>query len=256
MKKKCAYCTDGTCTRCTGALIPTTKPLQNGAAQDKAARQAEQIMAEIIEKIIAARGEDTVGDGDQWADARRDGVDDYTYDLAVEVRKARAAGAAWWRIAYDLHLPGHGPSAAQGKSGAAYARRLWEKAWGKTYTDGERAPRETRETKRERGLATEARPYFAPDAQDATIVAAICGQEIHWNARLGDRHGGLIVAPQQAIVHHDPRTIKISMGPRGRYVEFFEQIDASMLAIDPHRAIAKTGPRRAVYLDRIERVGK
>jgi hypothetical protein len=236
--------------------VPTTKPAKNGKAEDKAARQVEEIMVKIIEGIVARRGADDVGDGDQWADQRRPDVDDYAYDLAVEVRKAREGGAAWWRIAHDLELPGNGPSAAQGKSGAAYARRLWERAWGKTYADGERAPRDTKERKRERAVTEEGRPYFAADAKETDIITRICGQMIHWVARLGDQHGGAIISPQETIVHHDPRTIKVLDGPKGRYVEFYEQQDPKMLKLDPARAIARTGPRRAVYLHSIEKVGR
>lgn len=239
------------------AVAPTPtarKPQKNGVAVDKAARQAQEIIKGLIEKIIAARGDDTVGDGDQWAAARREGVDDYTYDLAVEVRKLRGQGAAWWRIAYELQLPGHGPSAIQGKSGAAFARRLWERAWGKTYTDGERAPRETKADKRERAVTMEARPVFSEETPESEIISRIMGQSIHWNARVGNGVGA-VVSPQEAFVHPDPRTIRIIMGPKGRVVEFFEAIDAAQLKVDPARSIAKTGPRRSVYLSRIERVG-
>jgi len=235
--------------------VPTTKPKANGAALDAAALKAEKIIAEIVEKIIEKRGTDDVGTGDQWDDDRRDTVDDYTYDLAVEVRKMRVGGAAWWRIAHNLYLPGAGPSAAQGKSGAAYARRLWERAWGKTYTDGEKAPRETKERKRERAVTTEHRPYFADTATDVQITNAVAGQEIMWFARV-DTPSGAVISEQNATVHPDPRTIKIVLGPKGRVLEFYETLDTAMLLIDPHQAITKTGPRRSVYIDRIEKVGR
>lgn len=234
---------------------PATKPKKNGVAQDAANAKAEEIIQGIIDKIIAERGVDNVGEEDRWEEERREGVDDYTYDLAVEVRKMREAGAAWWRIAHDLYLPGHGPSAAQGKSGAAYARRLWQRAWGLTYTNGEKAPRETRARRQERAVTREHRPYFAEDARETDIIKKILGQKLTWVARLGDAHGGVIISEQQAYVHPDARTIKIALGPQGRYVEFFETLESSMLSIDPRKAIAKTGPRRAVYLDRIEKVG-
>jgi hypothetical protein len=223
-------------------------------AEDQAARKAEKIVQDLIAGIVAKRGTDDVGEGDQWADQRLEGCDDYTYDLAVEVRKARGAGTAWWRIAYDLGLPHAGPSAVQGKGGAAYARRLWKRAWGDTYETGERAARETKDDRRARAALTEVRPFFTEETLESEIVTKICGQEIHWVAQVKTPNG-VIFSPQSAIVHHDPRTVRVVLGPKGRAVEFFEQIDAAQLKVDPRMAIAKTGPRRSVYVHNIEKVG-
>jgi hypothetical protein len=230
------------------------KPKKNGVAEDQAARQADKIMQELIEKIIARRGIDDVGEGDQWAGERREGVDDYTYDLAVEVRKLREAGEAWWRIAYDLGLPHSGPSAKQGKGGAAYARRLWARAWGPV-SQSTRAQRVTKAQHRERVAVEEHRPAFSTETPDNYIVDTVCGKEIHWTGRIPTANG-TVIAPLTAYVHHDPRTIKIVLGPRGRVVEFFEALDADHLKVDPRMAIAKTGPRRSVYVHNIWKVGQ
>lgn len=242
-------------TRAVATKPAASKPAKNGVAEDKAAHQTVQIMKEIIEKIVAARGADDIGENDQWSDQRRAEVDDYVYDLAVEVRKLREIGSAWWRIAYELQLPHNGPSAKQGKGGAAYARRLWVRAWGALPEAGERSNRETKSSKRERAITTEARPYFTEEAKDMDVIKAVCGKEIHWTARVGNGVGA-VVSPQTAFVHHDPRTIRIVLGPRGRVLEFFEALDAAHMKVDPRMAIAKTGPRRSVYLSRIEKVGQ
>lgn len=234
------------------APVPTTKPGKNGKAQDAGNRKGEKIIQDIIAKIVAARGADSVGEADLWEEERLPTVDDYVYDLAVEVRKKRAEGLAWWRIANDLFLPGAGPSAQNGKSGAAYARRLWERAWGKTYVDGERAPRKTIEREREKAITAVAVPYFAPGVKDEAIVATISGKTIHWTIRIAGLHGA-IVSPQEAVVHADPRSIKVAIGPRGRYVEFFEAMGD--VRLPKNLQWANTGPRRSVYLNNIHRVG-
>lgn len=232
--------------------VPTTKPGKNGKAQDAGNRKGEKVIQDIIAKIVAARGADSVGEADQWEEERLTTVDDYVYDLAVEVRKKRGEGLAWWRIAADLFLPGAGTSAQTGKSGAAYARRLWERAWGKTYVDGERAPRKTVERERERAITTETVPYFAPEAKDEAIIKTVTGKTIHWTIRIMGVHGA-IVSPQEAVVHHDPRTARIIMGPKGRCLEFFESMGD--VRLPKNLQWANTGPRRSVYVANIHRVG-
>jgi hypothetical protein len=189
-----------------------------------------------------------------WQEERLPGCDDATYEKAVQVRTGRANGEPWWRIAQIMELPGFGASAAQGKAGAGQARRLWEKAWGKTYS-GDRAPRDTRQRREERSLTEAHRSYFTGEELEMEIIKEVCGKLLHWVTRLGDAHGGVVTSAQEAHVHHDPRTIIVRDGPKGRYVEFWEALDPAMLTVDPHLSIAKSGPRRAVYLDRITRVG-
>lgn len=208
----------------------------------------------VIEKLVDLRGEDNAGEGDEWSTERlATCTDDYTYDLAVEIRKMRAQGTSWWRIAYELHLPGSGASAKQGGSGASLARRVWRAAWGKTY-ESEAVPREGKGEKVQRVFDEKARPYFAADAKELDVIKAMAGRLVQWCTRL-QTPGGAVVSLQETFVHKDLHLIKIKQGPRGRYVEFFEQPDPELLRIDPHQAIAKSGPLRSVYLDRIVKVG-
>lgn len=234
------------------ALPPTSAAARasQAAARARLLREVE----ETIDKLVAERGVDDVGEGDQWADERlKTCTDDYVYDLAVEVRKLRARGDSWWRVAYELHLPGSGASNKQGRKGSAFARRLWRAAWGKTYL-GERGQRESKITREARAMENLGRPYFSAEATGDEVVKKITGQMIHWVARLEGQHG-LITSAQEAYVHDDPRLVRYKQGPLGPYVEFYEQVDAAQLRVDPRLSIAKSGPLRAVYVDRITRVG-
>jgi hypothetical protein len=222
------------------------------AARERLLRQVE----EAVDKLVAERGADDVGLGgkQEWDEERlATCTDDYVYDLAVEVRKLRSRGDSWWRVAYELHLPGSGASNKQGRKGSAFARRLWRAAWGKTYL-GERGQRESKITREARAMENLGRSYFSEDVSDAEVVRLVTGQMLHWVTRLKVKEG-LVTSAQEAYVHHDPRLVRVKQGPVGRYLEFYEQVDANQLKVDPRLAIAKSGPLRAVYVDRITRVG-
>jgi hypothetical protein len=208
-----------------------------------------QIAERVINALVESRGTDDVGEGDQWQAGRLpECEDDYVYDLAVEVRRLRERACTWWQIANDLRLPGWGNSAVSGKAGAAFARRLWREAWGKTYRRIERDEPATE-------AAVEIPPsWFEPDVLERRVIKEILGQEIEWYTALVTS-GGLLRSRQTAYVHHDQRKVFVKDGAKGRYVEFYEQPDPSQLTVDPQRALAKGGPLRSVYLARITKVG-
>lgn len=231
---------------------PTTAAARasQAAARAKLMKQVE----EVIDKLVSTRGTDNIGEGDLWDGERLEScTDDYVYDLAVEVRKLRSAGEPWWRVAHELELPGSGATNKQGRKGSAFARRLWRAAWGKTYL-GTTGVRESKAAREERAARNEGRPYFRGEASEAEVIGAITGKLIHWVARL-PVPDGLVYSSQEAYVHDDPRLVKWRMGPQGPYVEFYEQMDPNLLRVDPRRSITKAGPLRAVYVDRITRVG-
>lgn len=249
---------------CTGpvedfAPSPTLpQPVHAAAVASKAAATARLLreVEEAIDKLVAKRGVDDVGMAADpvWANERLETcTDDYVYDLAVEVRLLRGKGEPWWRVAYELELPGGGASNKQGRKGSAFARRLWRAAWGKTYL-GERGQRESKMTREIRAMENEGRPYFDELTPDQEIVERITGQMLHWVARLNGRHG-LITSAQETYVHDDVKLVKVKQGPQGRYVEFYEQVDPAQLRVDPRLSISRSGPVRAVYVDRITRVG-
>jgi hypothetical protein len=238
---------------------PLTAPPPSSAAAraSQAAARAKllRLVEETVDKLVAERGEDNIGDDDRWHEERlATCTDDFVYDLAVEVRKLRERGDSWWRVAYELHLPGSGASNKQGRKGSAFARRLWRAAWGKTYL-GERGQRESKLTREARAMENLGRPYFSESEDAMVIIEKVRGKMLHWVTRLGDQHGGIVTSAQEAYVHDDPKFIRVKEGPKGPYLEFFEQIDPAMLLADPRQSIAKSGPLRAVYIDRITRVG-
>lgn len=178
-----------------------------------------------------------------WDAERLPTCDDKTYALAVRVREMREQREPWWRIGHVLELKGSGPSAASGKTGAAGARRLWEKAWGHTYQSTE-AVRESLARKKERAVLQPGKPFFAPDISDNEILAAVTGRRIFWNARVGGQSNGAVVSPQEAVV--SPIKPRVVLGPKGRVLEFYDGTENYRTA----------GPRRSVYVDRIEKVSK
>lgn len=222
------------------------------AARERLLKQVE----DVVDKLVAERGVDDIGEHNNkaWDEERLFACsDDFVYDLAVEVRKLRERGDSWWRVAYELHLPGSGASNKQGRKGSAFARRLWRAAWGKTYL-GERGQRESKLSREARALENLGRPYFTGSEEPVDIIERVRGQMLHWVTRLNVKNG-LVTSAQEAYVHDDPKYIKVKQGPQGPYVEFYEQLDAAMLMADPRKSITKSGPLRAVYVDRITRVG-
>lgn len=175
------------------------------------------------------------------APARLATCDDATYALALRVRELRVGGTAWWRIAHEMGLPGSGPDVKTGKTGAAGARRLWAQAWGKTYSDTS-VPRDTKASKEERVRTAPPKPYFADDATDAEIAQAVSGREITWYTRLKTAES-MVVSEQKADVAHG--TVKVVQGREGRVIEFHEM---------PEKGSRVSGPRRSVYVNRIEKV--
>lgn len=239
---------------------PQPAPVHAAAEASKAAaaERLQKAVEEIVDKLVAKRGVDDIGQGGdpQWEDERLETCkDDYVFDLAIEVRKLRNKGESWWRIGYELELPGSGPSNKQGRKGGAYARRLWRAAWGQTYSEeGVQVKRESKLTREARAMENDGRPYFTGTEQPMDIIERVRGQMIHWVTRLDGRHG-LICSAQETYVHDDPKYIRVKEGPQGPYIEFYEQLDPAMLLADPRKSITKSGPLRAVYVDRIIRVG-
>jgi hypothetical protein len=206
---------------------------RNGTAQDEANTQATTIIADETEKVIAKRSEPT--------DARKPGCSDEDYALAVKVKELRAQGRAWWSIGHELGLKGSGPSVKQGKTGAAHARRLWEKAWGATYKDTS-VPRETKAIKTERALTQPGKPFFSADTPDLEVLDAVKGKSIEWTTRLGA--GDTVVCSIQTAIVGDKA--QVVQGLKGRVLKFYEL---------PESGSRLSGPLRSVYVQQIEKVG-
>lgn len=237
----CASCNiilsaERTTTRGTANHTPAaraSRARRNGKAQDKANAQAKVIIAEETAKVVAKRDEP----------ARKPGCSDEDYELAVRVRELRAAGRAWWAIGHELGLKGSGPSVKTGKTGAAHARRLWEKAWGPTYKDTS-VPRDTKAAKVERALTQPGKPFFAADALDLEVLDAVKGKEIEWTTRLGA--GNTVVCSIQRAIVSGLHKAEVVLGPKGRVLKFYEL---------PEQGSRISGPLRSVYVNQIEKVG-
>lgn len=204
---------------------------RNGPAQEQAEQKATEIIADETAKVIAKR------------DERKPGCSDEDFALAEQVRELRSTGLAWWAIAYKLDLKGSGPSVKQGKTGAAHARRLWEKAWGPTYKDTS-VERDTKARKVERALTEPGKPFFAKDALDLEVLDAVKGKSIEWTTRLGA--GDTVVCSIQTAIVSGLHKLEIVQGPKGRVLKFYEL---------PEEGSRLSGSLRSVYVDRIERVG-
>jgi hypothetical protein len=205
---------------------------RNGAAQAEAKAQAKTIIATETAKVIGKR------------DERKPGCSDEDYALAERVRELRSQGRAWWSIAHEMELKGHGASVKTGKTGAAYARRLWERAWGPTYKDTS-VERDTKAKKVERALTQPGKPFFAADAPDLEILDAVKGKEIEWTTRLAAGHETVVCSVQKSIVS-GLHKVEIVQGPKGRVLKFYEL---------PEQGSRISGPLRSVYINQIEKVG-
>lgn len=213
-----------------------TRARRNGKAQQEAEAQAEAIIADETATVLAKRD-------DQWADERKPGCSDDDYALAVQVRTLRAAGGAWWAIAHAMGLKGSGPSVKQGKTGAAYARRLWERAWGPTYKDTS-VERDTKARKVERAITQPGKSFFTSDTPNQEVLDAVRGKEIEWTTRLAAADT-VVCSIQKAIVS-PMHKFEIVVGAKGRVLKFYEL---------PEPGSRLSGSLRSVYVDRIERVG-
>jgi len=211
---------------------------RNGTAQAEAEQQATQIIAEETAAVLVKRG--THADTN---DQRKDGCSDEDYALAVQVRELRARGLAWWAIAHQMELKGHGASVKTGKTGAAHARRLWEKAWGATYKDTS-VPRETKAIKAERAITQPGKPFFPQEALDREVLDAVKGKEIEWTTRLGA--GDTVVCSVQTAIVSPLHKAEVVLGKKGRVLKFYEL---------PEQGSRLSGPLRSVYIDQIEKVG-
>jgi hypothetical protein len=123
--------------------------------------------------------------------------------MAQQVKDMRAEGLAWWQIGFKLSLPGSASTVAQGKGGAAYARKIYKGAFGEVprvqVRDGSRskkaeknpAVRALRETSRaERVVQVRAgQSVISPDLTDEEVLAMVDGRMLTWSINLANVDG-------------------------------------------------------------------
>lgn len=165
-------------------------------ADKKAAVQAEAIIEAAKAKVAAAPPQKP----------RRGALSDEHKALAPEVKRMRDNGIAWWAIGHALGLPGSADNVAQGKGGAAFARKIYASEIGAVprtqARNGSRsASREKNEDirdlkkqrKRDRVASVHAgKAVIREDMTDEEVVETLRGRTIGWAIDLsvvGDLEG-------------------------------------------------------------------
>jgi hypothetical protein len=153
---------------------------------------------------IVARIEENAGlrpdtvEFEEWQEASE--ATGHDFIIAASVRFLRdQGGTAWWAIGKALGLPGAGDSAATGKAGAAFARKMYAKGFGSTpRTQKERKPvSEWKKEKNEARIELKAipkseriaivkagKPALDMALPDQTIVEMLMGRSIAWYINL------------------------------------------------------------------------
>jgi hypothetical protein len=214
-------------------------------ATKKAAVEAEAIIAEAVEKVKRTRK-----------------LPEEHLALAQAVKDQRDAGVAWWAIGHALGLPGSADNVAQGKGGAAYARRIYAAAFGEVprsqVRNGMRASREKNEDvkalrkqrKSDRQESVRAGVAVLRDNMtNEEVVETLVGRTIGWHIPVhelwpgGEQH----YAEQEASIH--PKWAKVEEHNGERCIVFKE--------FDPKAPIKFrmfAGSTRIVRLSRIHTV--
>lgn len=186
-------------------------------ARRKADMKFDAVLTAALEKVRANRelrpddtetavwGEEAESEGDEL-------------ELALAVRHLRdTQGVAWWTIGQRLGLPGAGDSAATGKAGAAFARKLYARAFGAApRTQKERKAPSFHKEKNEDRIALKKTPkaervemtragvsVIREDATDTEIETMLSGgRTISWTIDMNDVDGkGHAYFEQSADVH-------------------------------------------------------
>lgn len=162
------------------------------------AAEAEARFAEIMKASIRITEERAAAR--DWGDKPED-MTSGEWEAAKAVRVLREGGLAWWDLAHTLGLPGSGPSVATGKTGASYARRLYERAFG----DRPRGHRASSVGSAER-RAEAAGPWFGADKTVEEVCLEVAGQEVTWQVRPAEGiqfTDSAVVSPKGASAYRD-----------------------------------------------------
>jgi hypothetical protein len=196
--------------------------------QERAAKKRRQadlkfdaVLTAALEKVRAnreLRPDDT--DAEVWGEAAESEGEEL--ELALAVRHLRdTQGVAWWTIGQMLGLPGAGDSAATGKAGAAFSRKLYARAFGsaprtqKERGTGDGAKRKKAEQNEDRAalkktpkverveMVRAGKSVIREDATDDEIIAMLAGgRTISWTINLNNvDHKGDRFFEQTADVH-------------------------------------------------------
>ena len=148
--------------------------------------------------------------------------------LGEQVKAMREQGVAWWQIGFKLGLPGSADTVAAGKSGAAFARKIYKATFGEVprvqVRDGSRANREKnvdikalKKTKKMDRVAQvrSGTAVLREDMTDEEVVATLRGRVIGWHIDLNSVDGkGQSFHEQEAGVHRRFCKVEIHNGER------------------------------------------
>lgn len=195
-----------------------TKRQERTEARKKAADEKfEAVLASAIARV-KERSElrPDQAELDAWEEASP--LDGDSFLISASVRHLRDHQAvSWWQIGQMLGLPGAGDSAATGKGGAGFARKLYAKGFGSAprtqqrkavgyravdpQNDDRKALKST--TKAERvAMARRGQPVLRDTMTDEEVEAFVAGRHISWSINLHDLDGnGDSFHEQEADVH-------------------------------------------------------
>jgi hypothetical protein len=184
--------------------------------------------------------------------------------MAEQVKELREQGVAWWQIGFKLGLPGSADNVAQGKGGAAYARKIWKGAFGDVprvqKRDGSRSSKREKNdhvrelkatTRTERVEAVRAgTSVINPDMTNEEVIEMLDGRMITWSLNLAnvDARGDEFFDTTIGVFKG---TIKVHGLGLDRYIDFKEYDPSAPIAV---RGIP--GGQRSVRLSAIHTVGK
>lgn len=225
----------------------------------KASKAADQKAAEVVEAAIAKVTAPEAAEAVQKV--RRGALSPEHAALSGAVKELRDKGVAWWQIGFELGLPGSADNVAQGKGGAAFARKIYKAAFGEVprsqVRDGSRANREKHgdvkaikaQRKMDRVAAVRSgEPVVRQDMTDEEVVEMFRGRVIGWHINLDDIDGnGPSFHEQEAGVHK--RFVKVEVHG-GKRCLAFREFDFN--APVQYRSIP--GPTRVVRLQYIHTV--
>lgn len=196
-----------------------------------------------------------------------------TVGLSAECKRLRdAEGMAWWRIGWELKLPGSANNVREGKSGAAQARKLYAQAnGGKPHEPATRAARERAVknpkhaanlgSKTDRKITLVERGHVIPtDTPNEEVLAMVRGRTIEWAIDVRALAGGdgePHWLNQEARVHPDEDCVVLETDEDGepilskdgsRVIRFREYMGRDQ------NGNAMSGPTRTVRVNRIHTV--
>jgi len=206
------------------AHLPTPVT-RTGVKIDKTEQQKDEEYAEGVKRAKVSKSTKSIKSVKK--------VEDDTTEIANKIKALREQGMAWWRIGYELNLPGSANTVAKGKAGAARARKLYKKHFGALPARQKTTSSERKDRKAERAeRARNGKPLFDSEATAEEIKTMIAGKEITWSIDLGKLSGGepgsAGYSEENAVVH--PDRLVVEDGKNGERCVRFRELSKGGMA--------------------------